>query len=108
MPSTPRRPTSSCCPPSAAGPWPAWTRAILLDPYRQVRSLAFLVPVALYVVYTLRVLPGLRVFKHAFRGLSHARVGRHRRALQAFRRALQLDPNYKLAREGFWDVHRSL
>jgi tetratricopeptide (TPR) repeat protein len=28
--------------------------------------------------------------------------------LQAFRRALQLDPNNRLARDGFWDVHRSL
>ena len=56
----------------------------------------------------MKVLPGLRVLKHAFRGLSYARVGRYRRALQAFRRALQLDPNNRLARDGFWDVHRSL
>jgi tetratricopeptide (TPR) repeat protein len=81
---------------------------ILLEPYVQIRSLAFLIPILLYFGYTLRVLPGLRVLKHAFRGLSYLRVGRHRRALQAFRRALQLDPNNRLARDGFWDVHRSL
>jgi tetratricopeptide (TPR) repeat protein len=81
---------------------------MLLYDHIQFRSLAFLLPMGLYLVYTVRVLPGLRVLKHAFRGLSYARVGRHRRALQAFRRALQLDPQNKLAREGFWDVHRSL
>jgi tetratricopeptide (TPR) repeat protein len=74
----------------------------------QYRSVAFLLPLLLYFGYTMKVLPGLRVLKHAFRGLSYARVGRYRRALQAFRRALQLDPNNRLARDGFWDVHRSL
>jgi tetratricopeptide (TPR) repeat protein len=74
----------------------------------QYRSVAYLLPVLVYFGYTMKVLPGLRVLKHAFRGLSYLRVGRYRRALQAFRRALQLDPNNRLAREGFWDVHRSL
>ena len=82
--------------------------AILLGNNKQFGSLAVLLPLVLYFFYTIKVLPGLRVLKHAFRGLSYARVGRHRRALQAFRRALQLDPNNRLAREGFWDVHRSL
>ncbi len=81
---------------------------ILTYDYMQIRSLAFLLPMLVYFGYTMKVLPGLRVLKHAFRGLSYARVGRHRRALQAFRRALQLDPNNRLARDGFWDVHRSL
>ncbi|HEY7313935.1 MAG TPA: tetratricopeptide repeat protein [Gemmataceae bacterium] len=81
---------------------------ILTYEYVQIRSLAFIVPLLVYFGYTMKVLPGLRVLKHAFRGLSYARVGRHRRALQAFRRALQLDPNNRLARDGFWDVHRSL
>jgi tetratricopeptide (TPR) repeat protein len=81
---------------------------ILTYDYMQYRSLAFLLPVLVYFGYTMKVLPGLRVLKHAFRGLSYARVGRYRRALQAFRRALQLDPNNRLARDGFWDVHRSL
>ncbi len=82
--------------------------AILMENLTQLKSLAFVLPVALYFGYTLKVLPGLRVLKHAFRGLSYLRVGRHRRSLQAFRRALQLDPNNRLAREGFWDVHRAL
>jgi tetratricopeptide (TPR) repeat protein len=81
---------------------------ILTRDLTQIKSLAFVLPVALYFGYTLKVLPGLRVLKHAFRGLSYLRVGRHRRSLQAFRRALQLDPNNRLAQEGFWDVHRAL
>jgi tetratricopeptide (TPR) repeat protein len=73
-----------------------------------VGYILYLIPGVLFFLYVLRALPWLRVVKHAFRGLSFARVGQHRRALQSFRRALQLDPQNKLAREGFWDVHRSL
>jgi tetratricopeptide (TPR) repeat protein len=74
----------------------------------QFRALAFGLPVLLYLFYTTRVLPKLRVFKHALRGLSHLRIGRFPEALYAFRRALQLDPQSQLAREGFWRVHRAL
>jgi tetratricopeptide (TPR) repeat protein len=42
------------------------------------------------------------------RGLSYFKVGRLRQALLAFRRALQLDPNNALARDGLWALHRSL
>ena len=56
----------------------------------------------------MRVLPGLRVFKHTFRGLSYGRVGLHRQSLLAFRRALQLDPQNPAARNGYWNVHRAL
>lgn len=80
----------------------------LKDNGLQSTSLVVLLPVVLYFGYTLRVLPGLRILKHAFRGLSYTRIGKHRRALLSFRRALQLDPNNRLAREGFWEVHRSL
>ncbi len=69
---------------------------------------AVLLPLVFFFGYTLYVLPGLRVLKHAFRGLGHARAGKFRRAMQSFRRALQLDPNNALARAGFWEVHRSL
>jgi tetratricopeptide (TPR) repeat protein len=72
------------------------------------RSLGFLVPVLLYFFYTLRVLPGLRIFKHALRGISFLQVGRFRLSLLSFRRALQLDPRNKLAREGLWNVHRTI
>jgi tetratricopeptide (TPR) repeat protein len=65
-------------------------------------------PVALYFVYSWRVLPGLRVFKHTLRGLSYARLGRYRPALSALRRAVQLDPDNRLARESLWEVHRDL
>jgi tetratricopeptide (TPR) repeat protein len=82
--------------------------AILLGNNKQFGNLTLFLPLILYFGYTIRVLPGLRVLKHAFRGLSYTRVGKHRRALQAFRRALQLDPNHRLARDGFWEVHRSL
>jgi tetratricopeptide (TPR) repeat protein len=65
-------------------------------------------PILLYLWYTTRVLPSLRVFKHALRGLSYEEVGRHRQALLSFRRALQFDPDNALAREGLWSVHRAL
>jgi tetratricopeptide (TPR) repeat protein len=82
--------------------------AILVAGQRQYASVAFLGPLVLYILYTLRVLPGLRVLKHAFRGLGYARSGKHRQALLAFRRALVLDPANTVAREGFWEVHRTL
>ncbi len=73
-----------------------------------VGYLFYLIPALLYVGYAYRALPWLRVVKHAFRGLSFAQVGGHRRALQSFRRALQLDPKNKLALQGLWSVHRAL
>jgi tetratricopeptide (TPR) repeat protein len=82
--------------------------ACLLLRQRQFQSLFLLIAIMLYVAYTMRVMPGLRVFKHALRGMSHLRIGRHAQALRAYRRALDLDPNSQLAREGFWRVHRTL
>jgi tetratricopeptide (TPR) repeat protein len=73
-----------------------------------LRSVGFLVPVAAFFWYTTRVLPALRVFKHAVRGLGYARMGRNRLALQAFRRALELDPANRFANQGFRDLHRAL
>ena len=72
------------------------------------RPLPLLLPLGLYVVYTMRVLPGLRVFKHTFRGLGYGRAGLHRQSLLAFRRALQLDPQNPAARNGYWNVHCDL
>ena len=71
-------------------------------------AIGLLLPLVLYVVYTKRVLPGLRVFKHTLRGLSYARLGRYRPALISLRRAVQLDPTNRLARETLWEVHRDL
>jgi tetratricopeptide (TPR) repeat protein len=82
--------------------------ALVIPRSVQLRPLAFLLPIMLYLFYSMRVLPKLRVFKHALRGHSHLRIGRHPQALRAFRRALELDPRSELAREGFWKVHRSL
>jgi tetratricopeptide (TPR) repeat protein len=73
-----------------------------------IRPLAFVIPVMFYFGYTMRIMPGLRVFKHTLRGISHARIGRYPQALRAYRRALTLDPNSDLAREGYWAVHRDL
>lgn len=71
-------------------------------------TIGFLVPLAIYYWYTTRVLPGLRVFKHAMRGMSYAKIGQHRQALVTFQRALELDPNHTLAREGLWSVHKAI
>jgi tetratricopeptide (TPR) repeat protein len=73
-----------------------------------LRSLSFVVPVALFALYTTRVLPGLRVFKHALRGLNYLQLGRFRLSLLSLRRALQLDPRNKLARDVLWGVHRAI
>lgn len=80
----------------------------LWQPFPTAGAIAFLVPAAIYYAYTTRYLPKLRVFKHTMRGLSYASVGKHREALRTFRRALELDPRDRLAKEGLWNVHRSL
>jgi tetratricopeptide (TPR) repeat protein len=81
---------------------------LLRDANPGLRPLPLLVPLGLYVVYTMRVLPGLRVFKHTFRGLGYGRAGLYRQSLLAFRRALQLDPNNATARNGYWNIHCAL
>lgn len=72
------------------------------------QGLVLLVPAAVYYVYTVRVLPGLRVFKHVLRGLSYATVGQFRWALISLTRALQLDPDNRLARQALWSVYRQM
>jgi tetratricopeptide (TPR) repeat protein len=72
------------------------------------QSLGFAIPLMLYFWYTTQILPKLRVFKHALRGLSYAQIGRHRQAILSFRRALQFNPSDALAREGLWSVHRAI
>lgn len=81
--------------------------AISKDYFNQP-AVCFAVPLGLYFVYTSRVMPGLRVFKHVIRGMGFANVGRYRPALLAFRRALQFDPNNALARENLWALHRQM
>ncbi|MFI4983514.1 MAG: hypothetical protein ACHQIO_24445, partial [Nevskiales bacterium] len=72
------------------------------------KSTPLIVPLGVYLVYTVRVLPGLRVFKHTFRGVGYARAGLHRQSLLALRRALQLAPNDPGARNAYWQVHCAL
>jgi tetratricopeptide (TPR) repeat protein len=73
-----------------------------------VQFAVLLIPPTIYYIYTRRILPGLRVFKHVLRGISYANVGRIRPALVSLGRALQLDPNNELAREQLWNVHRMM
>ncbi len=75
---------------------------------RALQTASFLAPIVLYVFYSTRVLPGLRVFKHALRGLNYLQMGRFRLSLLSLRRALQLDPCNNLAREVLWSVHRAI
>ncbi len=72
------------------------------------QSLFLVLPAVLYFFYTRRILPGLRVFKHVLRGLSYAKVGRHRQALLALGRAVQLDPSNSLAQQTLWRVHQEM
>jgi tetratricopeptide (TPR) repeat protein len=72
------------------------------------QATCFLLPLMLYFFYTMRVLPGLRVFKCVFRGIGSANVGRYRDALLAFQRALRLDPHHALARDCLWRLHRTV
>jgi tetratricopeptide (TPR) repeat protein len=80
----------------------------LADTSPNFKFIALALPLVLYFVYTRRVLPGLRVFKHVLRGISYANVGRYRPALLSLNRALQLDPNNALAAEQLWSVHRQM
>lgn len=73
-----------------------------------VRSFAIVPPLLLYLTYSRYVLPGLRVFKHALRGLTFREVGQIDRALESLGRALQLNPRHPLAREQLWQLHRNL
>ncbi len=82
--------------------------AMLTQQAQGMRVVAFIAPIMIYFWYTTQVLPGLRVFKHVMRAYSYWKIGRLRFAILSFRRAVQLDPNNKLAREGLWGIHRTL
>jgi len=69
---------------------------------------SFLVPLLIYYVYAVFLLPPLRVFKHVLRGYSYMHVGQLRVALGFFRRALRLDPRSRWALEGMIRLHRRL
>jgi tetratricopeptide (TPR) repeat protein len=69
---------------------------------------SFLVPLLIYYVYAVFLLPPLRVFKHVLRGYSYMHIGQLRVALGFFRRALKLDPRSRWALEGMIRLHRRL
>ena len=71
-------------------------------------ALPFLAPMTIYFVYAVRVLPGLRVFKHVLRGFSYMNLGRLALAIRFFRRAQELNPNSQLANEGLVHLHNTL
>lgn len=81
---------------------------ILTMEHVPLRTLGFLAPIALFFVYTMRILPALRILKHVFRGMSFAKLGQQKNALMAFKRALQLDPQNNLARNNYWKLHANL
>ncbi len=83
-----------------------WILAAKLGP--NVNFAALILPLGLYFVYTRRILPDLRVFKHVLRGMCYAHVGRHRPALLSLTRAMELNPNNSLAREQLWNVYKGL
>lgn len=70
--------------------------------------LAYLLPMAVYFVYSTRVMPGLRVFKPVLRGFSYLNLDRLREAIYFFRRALATDPASPLARQGMVTLHNNI
>jgi tetratricopeptide (TPR) repeat protein len=68
----------------------------------------YLVVAIIYFIYTTRIMPGLRVFKHTLRGYSYMNLDRLRPAIGSFRRALELDPNNHLAGQGMVALHNNL
>jgi tetratricopeptide (TPR) repeat protein len=83
-----------------------WTFTSVYSP--AVGGAIVLLPLGIFFIYTTRVLPWLRVFKHALRGMSYRQMGQTQLALISLGRALQLDPHHPLAREQLWDIHRDL
>ncbi|QVL34621.1 hypothetical protein KIH39_12145 [Telmatocola sphagniphila] len=74
----------------------------------KVATFGFLIPLLIYSIYAIRILPGLRVFKHSLRGYSFLELGQIKPSILSFRRALQLDPKNELARRGLYRLHRTI
>lgn len=72
------------------------------------RSLVTLGPAILYLLYTVRVLPGVRSFKQALRGHNLQSIGRKKGAILAYRQALASNPGHKWAGRSYWDLHQNL
>ena len=74
----------------------------------KVPQAGFLLPTAIFLSYVIFVLPNLRVFKHTLRGFTYMEVGKTRRSLLAFRRAMELDPHNALAHQGMDALHSNI
>jgi tetratricopeptide (TPR) repeat protein len=98
--------TAAMCAALAIGSWILVEQMQGVSPY--MKALPLVIPPALYYLYTRKVMPTLRVAKHALRGMSYRQVGNTRAALISLGRALQLDPQHTLARQQLWDIHREL
>jgi tetratricopeptide (TPR) repeat protein len=72
------------------------------------RALAFLAPVALFVVYAERIRRSIVAFKRGLRGLSFERAGDLRNALINYRLALEIEPRSPMAAQGNRRVHRKI
>ena len=83
-----------------------WTFGSAYSP--AVGGVVVLLPLGIFFVYTRQWLPGLRVFKHALRGMSYRQMGQTKLALVSLARAIELDPKNPLARQQLWDIHRDL
>src|SRR5262249_27556156 len=82
--------------------------SLVANGQKGLQTTGFIISVAIYFWYSTRVLPRLRVFKHALRGLSYSQLGRYKPAIESFRRALAHEPKNAMASEGLWAVHRAL
>lgn len=69
-------------------------------------KLILLAPLIVYFVYSTRILPGLRVFKHTLRGYTALQTDDYLRSVQAFKRALRLDRKNELASQGMIALHQ--
>lgn len=81
---------------------------ILTMDHVPLRTLGFLAPIALFFVYTMRILPALRILKHVFRGMSFAKLGQQKNALMAFKERCNLIRKNNLARNNYWKLHADL
>ncbi len=72
------------------------------------RSMVTIGPAFFYLMYTVRILPGIRSFKQALRGQNLQGVGRKKGAMLAFKKALNADPGNKWAGKSYWDLHQNL
>ncbi|MEZ6139411.1 MAG: hypothetical protein R3B84_02460 [Zavarzinella sp.] len=71
-------------------------------------ALGLALPIVLYMVYSVRTLNPLRVFKYTLRGYGRSQVGRVHDALMSFNRAMQLNPKNELARAGLIRLHQTV